>query len=706
MTRARTATATAIATKPRSDLWRGERHENKARETAYVTRALSDYFGAACKDRGYSVTWKPIRFAPGATDTQGKRVILSSGLLAGLSAPFTGEKVDELTGIAAHEAGHALIAEAFGHPSEWQYDPLSALCRNLIEDMAIDAKPMQRYNGELGALTSGVRRAMRDEQAAMIAGYWRNAPGPASAIELARIWGCARLFDSRDAIAARAGRELDTATIAALDPIADSIMGARMKLTDKRFRLVLNCATRQMIEVLTGHEANAQAKRQADADQRPADADKAQADSDRADTQRNRERNDQAESGESERGESGDDQGIDDPDIDGTAADSESDTDSDERDSADSGKRERRDTGDTSDSEPDADAEADADANTDTENGDTGDEPGDADAPGDSESGDSDADSDTDGSESGDGSGSGGTGAGAAGEDDPEWTGQLPTICINAEAESDDQADGSGNADDPTFWRDVQREAAMLEAKRPAALGSRDALRTLAPYIDRKIIGQIERAYSALATEPTRRTRTDSGKIDRRRLVYADGRSDVFAQHVDRALEGSLILLLDLSGTTVNQERLIKQAGASIYAALKSTPIRVWVYSYGDPNVVQLATPDRVVNFDTVKANGGTPTAQAFARARADVKPRGQSVIIHVTDGEPDNAVTAHAQMEAARVAGWKVINVLIGRYSRRSLDLAKVSDSVVSLRDYRELPAMLADAVGQIVRAHKRTIS
>ena len=63
-------------------------------------------------------------------------------------------------------------------------------------------------------------------------------------------------------------------------------------------------------------------------------------------------------------------------------------------------------------------------------------------------------------------------------------------------SESDDQADGSGNADDPTFWRDVQQEAAMLEAKRPAAR-SRDALRPLAPYIDRKIIGQIERACSA-----------------------------------------------------------------------------------------------------------------------------------------------------------------------------------------------------------------
>ena len=48
-------------------LWRGERHENKARETAYVTRALSDY-GAACRIAA-TCHVKPIAWHP-ATDAR------------------------------------------------------------------------------------------------------------------------------------------------------------------------------------------------------------------------------------------------------------------------------------------------------------------------------------------------------------------------------------------------------------------------------------------------------------------------------------------------------------------------------------------------------------------------------------------------------------------------------------------------------------
>ncbi len=243
----------------RSDIWRAERYANKPREVAYVTRGISDYFGSACGDRGYSVTWKPFSTAAGATDVKAKRVIFDTARLAGVTAPFSGTFVDRLCGVAAHESGHASIASAFG---KWTgRDPLVNMIRNVVEDFAIDFAPMRNWNAGLGELTRSCRDDMHEEQAARIGEYWAQAPALIPPIELLKLWACARLMKCEDVLTLSPKRVPELAAIARLDPICDRIIGSRLSLIESAMGIALATACADIEAIIGSYQKETQAKR-------------------------------------------------------------------------------------------------------------------------------------------------------------------------------------------------------------------------------------------------------------------------------------------------------------------------------------------------------------------------------------------------------------------------------------------------------------
>jgi hypothetical protein len=61
--------------------------------------------------------------------------------------------------------------------------------------------------------------------------------------------------------------------------------------------------------------------------------------------------------------------------------------------------------------------------------------------------------------------------------------------------------------------------------------------------------------------------------------------------------------------------------------------------------------------------------------------------------------------MGLAQKRGWKVLNIGVGS-SGRTLPYEKVSDALSFIEDFTKLPKLLATAVQDIMRAHKRAIS
>jgi hypothetical protein len=638
------------------------------------------------------VTWrKPGEgedFA-GNTSVAARNVKLASGLLAGQVAPFAGQFVDTLAGVAAHEAGHAIIASAMSD------DPLERFVRNIVEDMAIDNRPMAKYNAGLGKLTHGMRQAMRDKQAPGITRAWQSLPSPMDTMSFARLWACSRLFECPEALidSTPGARALERAAIALLDPIATGVINANNAIALSTCREIMDRATLEIVAELRAYESAYQ-QVQATRELEQAASDQAgQGDPDCEDEGSGSDASDRSANDEDE----------DDRDDEGSAQNGLSDAPEDEDDE----DTENSDTGSDSDAPGIDDEDIDGTAKP-SEGDSSGDDEGDSDASSDSDA-ESDGSRDSSGSDTPSRGSSVTPGSNASDDEDSAETpgafdpADMPTICVNAETLDSDEGDDLG----AEFWGEVDHELDALKAKQLERRGSNNATQTLRPYLDKSIVASIRNAYAELASEPAKRRRVDSGRIDKRRLAFAGARDDVFSQQIDRTLEGTLVVLLDFSGSVGNANiRLSKQAGASVYAALKPTPIDVYVYAYGVMNddapdsVIQIAKPQRVIDFDMAEDGNGTPTGQAFRAAMRDVHPRGQSVIIHVTDGQPDSLPYAVNAMNDARRAGWKIINVMIGNAftypsMRTNNELTRAAvDSVQMLRDYKALPEVIRKAV------------
>lgn len=592
----------------RSNIWRSSRFKDKAREVAAVTRGISDYFGSAARDRDYRVTWAPIANTYGGTDVRHKRVILNPALLDKVSpeAPFSDEAVDLMQGVAAHEAGHAVIAAT--HSSERHYD---GMIGNVVEDLMIDRGAFRHYNPGLAVETLALRDYMATEELVAIDKFWRDNPEVCQPQQLLNLWACSRLFG--EYLADLPNRKHERQYVILLDVVADGLIA---------------------FDDFTGHSAqNARVAAIRDINAILAEYKSITPES--------------APEPDEDEGEDGDE-------GEGTITAAHTPDDYEKGD---------EDANDTSDGDGEGDESA----------------PTPADEPAKSPKG----------------------GKASKGPTREDWDASVPDVCPGI---TDATVAPDSDTLDPDFWREVARELELLDIARPRVTGKVH----MARYTDKRTVAGVRSAYAALASEPTPQRHHDNGRIDRHRLAFATARDDVFTRQRDKALSGKVVIILDLSGSTRGYEPLIKSSAASVYEALAKTALDVWVYGYGNPNVFQMATPKKVFPaFENINAGGGTPTTEAFAAALAEVKPRsGESnVIIHVTDGVAGDVPSAIAQMDKARRAGWKVLNIGIGS-SGANLPYAKASDSQQSIESYTKLPTLLAAAVKDIVRGHKRKLS
>ena len=668
-----------------SDIWRVVRHEDKAIETAYITRAIADFFGAVSGDRKFSIAWKEADQvqADGATAIKSRRVTFNGGLLNGVEAPFSGAFVDRLAGLASHEAGHVLIHESRGYEREDE-SALGHLIRNIVEDMAIDFGPMAAWNPGVGALTRELRAAMRDEQLAIALPIWKGG-SPLSKTALIRLWGCGILFGYRSELAPIAGREDVTAIMDRLDIVAAMVTDSTNSIVSNVMAVRIDeaCAT---IDRIIGDYVPPKPQEKPQEKPKPEESQE-QEDSD-----------EDSEDGSSD-SESSDESGDESSDSDSEDSNGDSDGQEDEDGQEDAG---------TSDSDEDAEDAEDGSGNSsgdsDSEDSEDGSEDG-------SEDSDSDSDSDEAGTR-------GDKSDGSDQEDSDEDEDITDGLAVCPGDEADKASDESSE-----FWDGVRREAARIEQAEALRHGDRNADRMLRPWIDPRIVQEITRAYSELASEPSRSRREDTGRIDRKRIAFAGDRQDIFTLQSDRQLDGTLALLLDMSYSTHYYEKLIKRIGASVYTALRKTPIRCHVFAYGcllkkwypssyfkasgepeimpSDRVVQLATPERVIDFGPVHSDGGTPTAEAVRGILAGVPVRGQSVLLHVTDGQPEQSEDEAALKEAKR-AGWRIVTVTVGSEIR--FDYGPLSDSLSHIRDYSELPEIIRGAVRDMLTKRSRS--
>lgn len=639
----------------RSDIWRFQRHADKARELATVTSGITSYFGSAARDRSYQVTWGPIANTYGGTDIKRKRVILNPALLDKVSpeAPFTGEAVDLMQGVAAHEAGHAVIAETHGR------DGYEGIIGNVVEDLMIDGPAFAAYNPGLAVETAHLREEMADEFMPPIDEFWRSGPVPATGSQLLSSWACARLF--RAPLPRVAHRKFENRYADLLDVVGDELF-ALDDFTGYKAQAARRNAIEQVRAILEAYERDPQKPQPQPEPEDEGDGEDGEGDGD-------------GSTGDGVPGES------EAPSV-GGGQDWDSGDDSDDSDGDPSpGKGKGSD---------------DAEGENGLSSGGEGDESEDGDE-GDSASGEGD-EGEGEGDESDSETPAPGTGAGSASKrkTPADWDATLPEVCPS-------KFEGaSEEATDPEFWAQVQRELEALDISHASVQGKVH----LAKYTDKRTVAGVRSAYAQLASEPTRQRHHDSGRVDRRALARATRDEDVFTHQRDKALAGSVVMILDLSGSVRGHEPLLKTSAASVYEALAKTDLKVWVYSYGSPNVAELATPRKVHPvFDRIQAGGGTPTAQAFAAVLKDVRAdrTGSNVIIHITDGVADNVPEAQKQMVAANRLGWKVINIGV---KTGHLPYVAVSDSVQYISDYTKLPTLMAAAVKDIVAGHKRKMS
>lgn len=643
----------------RSDAWRGNRYSEEPREIAFVMRGLSDYFGSALDDRSYAVTFEPLADTLGATDVIGHRVILNPAILNGKRAPFDGRDVDEMMSVAAHEAGHALMAA----PGDQVYDPwnarvtakagaLAALAVNLIEDMMIDGKPYAHHNRGLAELTAALRVEQASEQTAIGLAIWKATDRVLSPEDLLKLWGVMRLHGAK--LPAIGGRAEAIRIVNRLDPIADRVerfpgfndqtgISARSKAVD------------DVLEILTQYTPDKPTPKPQGEQGEPGDEE---------------EEGEQGEPGEGEGGKPGKGSGK------GEQGEGK----------AEGGSG----SGKPGEGEPD-NGGADGQGEGSGEQG----EPGKGDAQG--EQGEGGKASGTPGQ----GVGSGAGDAKAKAKPINGSTADIPDACPNHGAV--DAAHDAKSKAGRALWREVKREAEAIEATRPVQGKS-----VMAPYVDKRMTKAIAASFDRLASEPDRGRRVDRGKIDKRRLPYAGHRDDVFTALNSVTISGQVVMLIDLSGSMNGYDRLVKSIAASVYVALQRTEVKVSIYSYGQGGVpgqaAKLADARKVYGaFDMAVASGGTPTAHGFRAVLKSEKPgRGENMIIHVTDGGAEGGPSvAGAAMDQAIDAGWHVVNVFVGFDQRASYrNMTRAIGTHITKFD--ELPGVIEEAIEGIVKSAK----
>ncbi len=197
--------------------------------------------------------------------------------------------------------------------------------------------------------------------------------------------------------------------------------------------------------------------------------------------------------------------------------------------------------------------------------------------------------------------------------------------------------------------------------------------------VTREVMPQVMEVRRVFAEQEQAASRTlkglERGKLNGRRLARVGaGKYNVFQQRqVMSKPDMAVGLLLDVSGSMSPYMGIVEQTAAIFAEALsglRGVNFAAWTYTCGyawdktvltricDPQMGRLALGD-------IEKGGGTPSGPAIAAAKVLLErlPERKKVLIHFTDGAPDDDGHVVKAVEAARNAGIAVYAIGLGVY-------------------------------------------
>ena len=196
------------------------------------------------------------------------------------------------------------------------------------------------------------------------------------------------------------------------------------------------------------------------------------------------------------------------------------------------------------------------------------------------------------------------------------------------------------------------------------------------------------------------------GKLDRRSLArVGTGSRRVFKRReVLETPDLAVGLLLDVSGSMSGQMAYV-WATACVFAEglirKKGINFLALTYTGGFFDVQTTRICDRTMGklcLGNVDKGGGTPTGPAIGSMKTlmDRMPERQKVIIHFTDGDPDDRISVVTAVEACRKAGYQVWAISLHQYASM-LQQQYGDGSWETIGAIRELPSKVANLVKRL---------
>ena len=661
-----------------SDFWRHDHSDDRVLELVSVLRGADNLIGLMGSD--IRTTWSGD--STSYTDFEGRIVALDYGPLQGEPAPFPGSPVDEVIGYSAHEGGHCLwsapgkvetidreirarlrsLPQAMR--AAWRQgqgnlipdgkgggvNPVTAECsriQNILEDAHVDFRVAEQWP-VAGEYIRVAREKLHQKRPIDLAEIARQSRPDRNAV--LNLWIAVSLYecDLPVRMSARVRRAMTFLLGKTNEAIAerDGVTRHRMAV-DVAAYLYREFPTAQAPLPLLpqpgqagGQGAPSQGGGSGTA--LPAPGSGQPTDGDAADGA-------SGSSGEAE-------------DEDGPNAGRGGDADGDEADD------EAADEGDGQDDDSDAGDSSGEDPDGEDGDGDGGEaEDSDAGAPG----SEGDPSQGQDPPSAGDpGSGAGSEPGEAGNLDDfddrevvavPEDLLREVAAAISQELEDLSASVAEALAEDPRHVAATARKA--------------DEDPELARRVTARVMSQVQEIRRVFDRQQDAQTRhltgLERGKLDGRRLARV-GAGDLNVFRRRQVLETpdlAVGLLLDVSGSMNGYMDVVEETAAVFAEGLirkRGVNFAAWTYTGGGGQVDLTRICDRRLGklcLANVVRGGGTPSGAAIAGAKVLLErmPERRKVLIHFTDGQPDNFHHVVRAVAACREAGIRVYSIGVG---------------------------------------------
>lgn len=262
---------------------------------------------------------------------------------------------------------------------------------------------------------------------------------------------------------------------------------------------------------------------------------------------------------------------------------------------------------------------------------------------------------------------------------------------------------------------DISQSVAEVISK---PVGDVDAMTKKADYDGRaaakvrdtveKEIAEMRRVFDRQAAVQSRPLKgLTVGKLDRRNLArVGSGNFKVFKRReILETPDLAVGLLLDVSGSMNSQMSIVWATGAVFAEGLirkKGVNFLALTYTGGYFNCQTTRICDREMGrlcLGNVEKGGGTPSGPALASMKIlmDRMPERQKVIIHFTDGSPDEAYSVLAAVNELRKAGYKVWAISLHNYAGM-LAGQYGAGNYETIGSIHELPGRVANLVKKLV--------